>query len=442
MKLQQINIIIENDEIDFTDIDASTISQLERFKPHYQQWGADQIRKGEHTQSVLDAIEYYSTKISDNRFIDILKPITPTPKNILTLSLDDIKTAQQQFDSAHAAPSKRLLKRVKLNNYTSTLVNDPNLKILKINLPVKLAGETTQQYEIKREEAAAITADIGRSGKWCVTDKQMALDYLEKGPLYLITLRGDQLLCSIPNRSTVSKCELMDVLNKPVKLDDEDTEAILPYISMIFIFRKNLSESDLDRTLEHLSVDPNDMKMLEIALKTLSLSGIRNEELEEYLIMNAEELLETLPNDLMKYTFDNVGTRWLELEPSLDSLLGSPTYFIKDHSHFYFDYLERFIKGEWPLLDKSLYAHRSRLTSDYELLIRTLEYILNYKNQRFPQIEEQLIKGGRQAIRKHQSQARANYSDSIVDKAMNLAITYTKKFNMRPPNDRFWSWID
>jgi hypothetical protein len=270
----------------------------------------------------------------------------------------------------------------------------------------------------------------------------MALDYLEKGPLYLITLRGDQLLCSIPNRSTVSKCELMDVLNKPVKLDDEDTEAILPYISMIFIFRKNLSESDLDRTLEHLSVDPNDMKMLEIALKTLSLSGIRNEELEEYLIMNAEELLETLPNDLMKYTFDNVGTRWLELEPSLDSLLGSPTYFIKDHSHFYFDYLERFIKGEWPLLDKSLYAHRSRLTSDYELLIRTFEYILNYKNQRFPQIEEQLIKGGRQAIRKHQSQARANYSDSIVDKAMNLAITYTKKFNMRPPNDRFWSWID
>jgi hypothetical protein len=60
MKLQQINIIIENDEIDFTDIDASTISQLERFKPHYQQWGADHIRKGEHTQSVLDAIEYYS----------------------------------------------------------------------------------------------------------------------------------------------------------------------------------------------------------------------------------------------------------------------------------------------------------------------------------------------------------------------------------------------
>ena len=442
MKLYQINVIIENDQIDFAGIDASTVTSLQRFKPHFQQWASEQIRKGEHAQSVIDAVEYYSEKASDNRFIDILKAITPTPKNILTLSLDDIKTSQQQFDSTYAAPSKRMLKRVQLNNYTTTLVNNPDLKILQIKLPIKTASETSKQYETKREEAAAITADIGRSGKWCITDKQMALDYLEKGPLYLITLRGDQLLCSIPNRSTVSKCELMDVLNKPVKLDDEDTEAILPYIGMIFIFRKNLSESDLDRTLEHLAVDPNDMKMIEIALKTLSLSGVRNEELEEYLIMNAEELLETLPNDLMKYTFDNIGTRWLELEPSLDSLLGSSTYFIKDHSHFYFDYLERFIKGEWPLLDKSLYAHRRRLTSDYELLIRTFEYILNYKNQRFPQIEEQLIKGGRQAIRKQQSQVRANYSDSAVDKAVNLAIAYTKKFNMRPPNDRSWSWID
>ena len=442
MKLQQINIIIENEEIDLTDIDASTISQLGRYKPHYQQWGADQIRKGEHTQSVLDAIEYYSTKISDNRFIDILKPITPTPKNILTLSLDDIKTAQQQFDSAHAAPSKRLLKRVKLNNYTSTLVNDQNLKILQIKLPVKSAGETTQQYEIKRDEAAAITAEIARTGKWCVTDKRMALEYLEKGPLYLITLRGEKLLCSIPNRSTVSKCELMDVLNKPVKLNEEDTEAILPYIDMIFIFRENLNESDLNRTLEHLSVDPNDMKMIEIALKTSFISGVRNEELEEYLILNAEEILERMPNDLMKYAFDIVGTRWLELEPLLDFLLDSPTSFIRDYSHLYFEYLERFIKAEWPLLDKSLYVHRKKLTSDNELLIRTFEYILKYKDQRFQQIEEQLIKGGRQAIRKNEQMARANYDNPIVAKVVDLAFTYTKKFNMRPPNDRFWSWID
>ncbi len=63
MKLRQI-IIIESDEhLDYTGINPEIQGKLQKYKPHFQQWGIAEIRKGENPQSVIDAIEYYQSKI-------------------------------------------------------------------------------------------------------------------------------------------------------------------------------------------------------------------------------------------------------------------------------------------------------------------------------------------------------------------------------------------
>lgn len=182
MKLSQI-IIIEAAELDLTGIDPSVAKELSEYKPHLQQWAIGQIKSGKPDRSVIDAVEVYQKRISDNRFIDILKKMTPSPKNILTLTLDDVKTAQAQFDELYSGPSKRELKKLRRSDYTTTLADVPYVKF-----PHQLGIKIIMvEKKDETQNGAKILSDLARGTKWCVTDPEIGDDYLKKGPIYLIT---------------------------------------------------------------------------------------------------------------------------------------------------------------------------------------------------------------------------------------------------------------
>jgi hypothetical protein len=166
MKLSQITVFEAVERIDFTGIDPDIVDRLSPFPSHFQQWAIKEIKKGEHAPSVVDAVVYYQKYIKDNRFQEILSKLTPSPKNILTLSLSQIKDAQAENDEKYHQASKRELKKARKLNYTDKLVDTPKLKIVKITKKDNTDG------------AAKILSDLARASKWCVTDVEKADEYL------------------------------------------------------------------------------------------------------------------------------------------------------------------------------------------------------------------------------------------------------------------------
>jgi hypothetical protein len=255
MRLNQI-IIFESYDVDFSGIDSAVVDMLKGYPSHFQQWGVDSIRKGFGTDSVLDAMSYYKAKISDNRFIEILKKISPTPRNILSLSLDQIKSAQSEFDSSFGGASKRELKKLRRGNYVETLVDEKDLKIIKFSKVDETDG------------AAKILSDYARGTKWCVTDVSTGDDYLKIGPIYLIyksmvfyTNRDEMQIIDtndeqLPRQTDKSLChiqtmQLMDPSDTEMFINSDDVNDLKSYIPHIGIFnsRQLLRKSDWNRRL-------------------------------------------------------------------------------------------------------------------------------------------------------------------------------------------------
>ncbi len=215
-------------------------------------------------------MEYYTNKITDNRFIEILKKYTTTPRNILSLTLDQIKTAQTEYDTKYGGPSKRELKKIRRSDYTQTLVDRLDLKIIKF--------EKTDDTD----NAAQILSDYARGTKWCITDIETGDQYLTNAPIYLIyktikyevdhhinqenfynrplrpgetnildldemqpdeegKLTTNKMLCHI-DPTDEDRTQLATPLDINIRLKQKDIEEIEPYIPGIKIFQEEESE--------------------------------------------------------------------------------------------------------------------------------------------------------------------------------------------------------
>ncbi len=281
MKLRQI-IIIENDQhLDYTGINTEIKDKLEKYKSHFQQWGIQEIRKGEHPESVIDAIEYYQSKIKDNRFQEILGKLTPSPKNILTLDLDQIKTAQAQYDEKYSRTSKRELRKQLKQNYVEILLDTPQWKIIKIE---KTDGT---------DGAAKILAEYARGTKWCVTDPKTGDHYLNQGPLYVIFKSGvKSALCHIQSR------QLMNTSDVQIRLGKNSYEFLSPYIPKLGIFadKKSNAYRETIKEIPELAYD-----------YALRIIRGRWPEAEPYIMRD--------PVAAFYYAQDIIKGRWPEAEP-------------------------------------------------------------------------------------------------------------------------------
>ena len=385
MKLSQITII-EAVEVDFTGIDSDIVDRLSPFPSHLQQWAVKEINQGEHAPSVVDAVEYYKTYIKDNRFQEILSKITPSPKNILTLSLSQIKDAQAQNDEKYHQASKRELKKVRKLSYTDKLVDTPKLKIVKITKKDETDG------------AAKILSDFARASKWCVTNVKKAEEYLSRGSLYVIYLNdGKDKYLYAPGDD-----ELMNVMNKRWRLSLAEYDLLSTHLPLIAIHLQDKNHPDYMKAV---------VKSPRYACQYAKnvIKG-RWPEAEPYIMDNpkyaflyaldtmkgrwpeAEPKIMKDPISAITYAFQIIKGRWPEAEPFImkDPLLAvfyakniikdrwpeAEPYIIQDHDQA-FDYAQEFIKGRWPEAEPTIMKDP----------LQAYQYAMNVIDGRWPEAE-------------------------------------------------------
>lgn len=398
MKLSQI--IIETDNyIDYTDIDQVTIEKLSKYKSHYQQWAIKEIRNGHNINSVIDCVEYYINNIKDNRFQRILQRYTVVPKNILTLSYDQLKESQNVF-----AISK--LSRREINQNRSQIIMDENgTKIIKF-----------EKYDKNESDTAKAVSAMARNTKWCVCDVSMANHYLDQAPLYLIHIDGNRYLCHIPSN------QLMDVNDKDVLMDDRKCLLISRYIDDFGMFCDNVKSPIYTKTIVKIpyraflhakdviqgrwpQAEPYILKDANVAYQySYKVIRARWPQAEPIIIENpyaalgyarnvingrwpeAESVIIKNPSCAAEYAIYIIRGRWPEAEP----------YILSDKVCAYC-YVDRVIKGRWPKLEKDM-IHECNKNIQYNTYDQNLSSIIyNYcrfvLNERWPAIEQYLSHG-------------------------------------------------
>jgi hypothetical protein len=305
MKLSQI-IINEANEPDYTGIDDNIRQRLSNYKSHEQQWALTELKKGESIESIIDGLEYYRDKIKDNRFQQILKPITNpiNHKSLTQITLKQIKAGQQQYDAKYGGVSKRGAKRKAKetkHEYMSTLINEPDLKVIKI----EKTDDTTGAAEAARE--------IAKGTDWCVSCIETGERYLKQGPLYYIEYEGDRYLCHMKSE------QLMDVYDEEYEIDIELYHRLVKYIKGIEIFIEDKTLPEYRDAIKH---DPG-----RAYLYARDVINGRWPEVESYIKDSKYAYY---------YAVYVIKGRWPEAEP----------YIIRDHEWAYL-YARDVIKGRW-----------------------------------------------------------------------------------------------
>ena len=376
MKLSQI-IIIEAAEIDYTGIDSDIVDRLSPFPSHLQQWAITEINKGEHASSVVDAVEYYQEYIKDNRFQAILSKMTPSPKNILTLSLSQVKDAQAENDEKYHRASKRELKKVRKQNYTDKLIDTPRLKIVKITKKDETDG------------AAKILSDFARASKWCVTAVKKANEYLSKGSLYVIYLDDEKYLYAPEND------ELMNVKNKPWRLSAEEYELLSPHLPQIALYLKD-KEKHPDYMKAVMQSPRHAVDHARYVIKGRWPEGeptiMKDPRLAQYYAYSvirgrwpeAEPYIMKDPIAAKTYAYCFIDGRWLEAEPHI----------MKDPSGAA-DYASSIIKGRWSEAEPTI-------MKDPIAAVNYAHYVIK---GRWPEAEPHIMKD---------TSAAVNYADDVI----------------------------
>ena len=347
MKLSQITII-EAVEVDFTGIDSDTIDKLSPLPPHLQQWAVQEINKGEGAISVVDAVQYYQKFIKDNRFQAILAKLTPSPKNILTLSLSQVKDAQAENDEKYHRASNRELKKARKLNYTDKLVDSSTLKIVKITKKDDTDG------------AAKILSDIARGTKWCVTNVEMGESYLVDGPVYYIELSGEKLLCHIAT-AQLKKTDDDDRL-----LSDQEYEILLPYLGQdVALFLEDHHNPAYYPGCKDLILKFPD-RILDIAENVIRR---RWPEGESALLSNPK-----FKNQMVKYCQSVIRGRWPEAESVLINDNKSPIDAV--------NYAIEIIKGRWPEAEPIIMQNAAAIKN----------YSLKVIKDRWPEAEPAMLR--------------------------------------------------
>ena len=302
--------------------------QLSTYKPHYQQWVIEQIRKGENYNSVTDAVDYYIAKIGDNRFQNLLQKYTSSPKNILSLSLDDIKTAQSDFEAAYNRLSRRERNKLKSN----VLVDQPGLKIVKF--------EKSSPVDVDAAKALSVAA---QNTKWCVCNVETAENYLKQGPLYLLTVcdrsLSNKFLCHIESN------QLMDIYDKPKLFSEEFVVVISKYIIGFGIFCDNKMSNIYKGSIIHSpqlayyyarDVIKGRWPQAEHTIMASEYANLYAREVIKGRWPQAEPYIIQNPVSAYSYARDVIKGRWPEAEP-----------YIMQHPGWTYYYAHDVIKGRW-----------------------------------------------------------------------------------------------
>lgn len=355
MKLSQI-VLIEDAVIDDKSVQDHVNNSYRSLSDHIRQWIARElINQGmEYEESIVDAANYFTSKIRDNRYQNILKKVTPHPKNILTLSLKQIKDSQSEYDTRFNSVSKRFVKKQQQLAFTELLFNESNLKI------VKISGDNGDNDAVG---AAAVLSNYARGTKWCVTDVNIGKNYLEKGPIYYIEYSGSKFLCH-PNTN-----QLMDDKDGSVSLYDYDN--VLPKYEML---------SELIPDIEFAYKGTNLEVIKKIPFRSYSLAmkeGKRFIEAEPYILKSL--------NFRYLYAKNLLKARWVECEKELiNDILkdATPTYlspFLSNSVFFAIRYAVDVIGSRWSMLEQALLSLNSKLLPSDNIMTHIMRYIEGFR---------------------------------------------------------------
>lgn len=273
---------------------------------HYQQWAAIQILNDHNTQSVIDAVKYYRDHIRDNRYQEILKQYTSQPRNILSVTLYNVKDAQQQFDEKYAAQSKRSLKKINHEKYKEIIADEPGLKIIKIK-------------GTEDDGPAKLLSDLAKGTKWCVSDIETGKEYLSLGPIFFILLNNEKYLCSIDAE------QFMDASDKEPKLPVDTLSVLNNYVPGMWLFAPLKSDLYKNNCKDHPSYAYEYAKEL----------GHR--------FLEGEKAISEDPMFAYKYAKFIIKGRWPEGEESIST-----------DSSFSYAYAKDVIKGKWKKGERAI----------------------------------------------------------------------------------------
>ena len=147
--------------------------------------------------------ESYNGNKGNQKYLDVLRPTNPNVKNPLNYSLHDLEAAT---DAISPQPSKRELKKTAKQEGSKLLYDVPPYKVIQIG------GE-----DVDIDQAAQAACYYAANTKWCTSDPETAVEYLEKSPLFIIIKDGQAIAQYHP-----AEGQLMDEKDRPI----EDTKTM------------------------------------------------------------------------------------------------------------------------------------------------------------------------------------------------------------------------
>lgn len=359
MKLSQITLFEAEVELDYSGIDPDMVEKIKTYKPHLREWLLNNW-EWSGQPALFKTLEVYLDKIKDNRFQKILSAVTPNPKNILTLDPDQILRAVFEYRAKYFAPSKRQEKRGRKARWVR-LLDEEDLKVFSLG--------PSDDPEVIRA-----LMDLGRPTAWCIKREDKAREYLAAGPIYLVFLGQEKLLCSTADPSFP---ELKDVRNDDFGLDFGSFLRLRGVIPGVVAF---VSDEDLGEHPELLAESPvkaarwamahhRPFPEAEAGILGLVGTSLPGEDARPYAVPSGTllaisyvvrarryggdarwpELERLIVNDagaVLSYARDVIGGRWPEGEVAI---CGSPRHIV-----LYFNDFKDLIGRRWPEGERGL----------------------------------------------------------------------------------------
>lgn len=360
----RLRVILEAYELDYTNIPQDIKMKLSQYKSHEQQWALQEYKNGEDINSIIDGLEYYNNKIKDNRYRQILSEIIKgvNPKDLVKLTLRQIKSAQQQYEYRYSGQSKRKTKKIAKetrHEYTSVLVDESDLKIIKIEKTDNTNG------------AAEAAREIARGTDWCVSNIEQANVYLDMGPLYYIRDRDRSFLCHIESS------QFKDMSDHEYKLSIREYRMLSDFIPRIGIFLRNTKSPEYKRDAKY-----SPEKAAEYAWRVI---GDRWPEAEPYIMQD--------PYYALEYAIHVIKGRW----PEAENIMLDDNYVAREYSRFVKDiisedeYYKQIICKSPHLAYSMAISISRRITEAEPYIMRDPEIAYHYANNiiddRWPEAE-------------------------------------------------------
>jgi len=227
-------------------------------------------------------------------------------------------------------------------------------RIQKINLPGIDLVVDNGQYSVFKVTDVESAVKLASGTKWCISDIEIAEDYLSLAPLFVILKSGKKYaLMYVSPRLSDTKSQLKDIMDVDIH-----------------------PESELLDLLEQIPEVQSFKKKYPIAY-TISISKRRNHEIEQEIIRNP---------DLINTRISHAHPRFRNIDIYMVTVGRIPEFepiILKD-LHLATDYATDVIKGRWPELEAKILQSKDPLT--------TYLYAINVVKGPWPEGEPAIMK--------------------------------------------------